>query len=206
MKPLPPPSRLLAATLFIIGSSLAAVAQADVYMYNKPDGSRYFSDHKAHPSSGYAYIGKYGRPTAYASCKGMTPALLQERAQRYQPLIRLYGDQYNVDTRMIKAVMRVESCFDSNARSRVGAGGLMQLMPKTAAHLGVKDRFNPAQNIRGGVRYLRMMLDRFNNNWKLALAAYNAGPGAVDKYNGVPPYKETRSYIRRIMTIYNRNL
>jgi soluble lytic murein transglycosylase-like protein len=100
--------------------------------------------------------------------------------------------------------MRVESCFDSRAVSRVGAQGLMQLMPYTAQKLGVSNSFDPDENIRGGVQYLGNLIKRFNNNVEFALAGYNAGPLNVEKYKGVPPFKETQSYLKRVMTHYRR--
>jgi soluble lytic murein transglycosylase-like protein len=120
-------------------------------------------------------------------------ALVQQNAQIWQ-----------VDPALIKSVIANESSFDANATSPVGAQGLMQLMPETAASLGVRNPYDPAQNVAGGTRYLRSLLDRFNGDTKLAVAAYNAGPGAVEKYGDVPPYAETRSYVQNVLGSLDR--
>ncbi len=108
------------------------------------------------------------------------------------------GAQHNIDVELLASVVKTESGGRSNAVSRAGARGLMQLMPATARDLGVEDAFKPEQNIAGGVSYLDALLTRYKNNLDFALAAYNAGPAAVDRYHGVPPYRETRAYVARV--------
>lgn len=121
-------------------------------------------------------------------------------------LITEASQTHGVDPRLVAAVARRESAWNPNAKSRVGACGLMQLMPDTARFLGVSDIFDPRQNVLGGARYLRTLLDTFHGDLDLTLAAYNAGPGAVQKYNGVPPYRETRAYVAAVRSTYERSL
>jgi soluble lytic murein transglycosylase len=121
---------------------------------------------------------------------------------RYQKEIQEASQRYGVDSALVEAVIRVESAFDPWAVSRKGAMGLMQLMPATASVLGVRDAFNPKQNIDGGVRHLRGLIDRFSGNIPLVLAAYNAGEEPVRWYRGIPPFPETQAYVRRIMQLY----
>lgn len=113
---------------------------------------------------------------------------------------------HGVDPRLVAAVARRESAWNPRAVSRTGACGLMQLMPATAEFLGVRDVFDERENIQGGTRYLRTLLDTFNGDLDLALAAYNAGPGAVQKYNGVPPYRETQAYVASVRGAYERSI
>ncbi|GBF22794.1 soluble lytic murein transglycosylase [Candidatus Gastranaerophilus sp. (ex Termes propinquus)] len=117
-------------------------------------------------------------------------------------LIDRTAQKHGLDEKLVRAVVKQESGFNPDAKSHAGAMGLMQLMPATAAELGVKDAYNPVENVEGGVKYLKQMLERFNGNTILALAAYNAGPGAVSKYNGVPPFKETQNYVKTILANY----
>jgi soluble lytic murein transglycosylase-like protein len=126
----------------------------------------------------------------------------QDTSRSFQALIRRSAVEMRVDPVLIEAVIAHESAFDSRATSATGARGLMQLMPSTATALGVSDSYDLEQNIRGGARYLRLLLDRFNGNVRLALAAYNAGPGAVERYAGTPPYKETRAYVEQVLSTY----
>jgi soluble lytic murein transglycosylase-like protein len=114
--------------------------------------------------------------------------------------------KYEIEPSLIYALIKVESNWDARALSRAGAKGLMQLMPSTAKEMDVKNPFDPEENIEGGIRYLRYLLDRFNGDVTLALAAYNAGPNKVRKFKGVPPIKETQRYVNRILSIYNKEL
>ena len=121
------------------------------------------------------------------------------RGTRWGQEIQEIAARHGVDPALVHAVIRAESAFNPWAVSRKGAQGLMQLMPRTASALGVRDSFNPRENIEGGVRHLRYLLDRYPGNVSLALAAYNAGEGAVDYYGGIPPYPETQQYVQKIL-------
>lgn len=119
-----------------------------------------------------------------------------------EALIERYAGRRELEEKLVRAVIQVESSFDPGAVSRKGAMGLMQLMPETARELAVEDPWDPEQNVRGGTEYLSRMLSRFDGDLEFALAAYNAGPSAVERYGGVPPYPETRTYVERVMRLY----
>jgi len=193
------------AVLLLAALLPCAPAFADdwIYVYRQDNGVRTYSDRK--PARGhYTRVKAYGRPTATASCAGQTVESLAKRAALYAPVIQKHAAAHGVSPKLVSAVMRVESCYDRRAVSRSGARGLMQLMPATAAELGVNDSFDPEQNIEAGVRYLGWMLKRFDQNVRLGLAAYNAGPEAVVAHKGVPPYPNTVGYVDRILKLYDR--
>ena len=138
---------------------------------------------------------------------GMTetarPTRVSKAARRYAPIVDRVARDHGIESALLHAVISVESRYDSNALSPAGASGLMQLMPATAKHYGVADPFDPEQNMQGGARYLRYLLDKFDRDIGLALAAYNAGETAVYKHgNRIPPYRETTDYVHRVLAIY----
>ncbi len=146
----------------------------------------------------------FAGPGLNPSVHGAVPAMAQRRNQ-LAPLISELANKHQLDPHLVHAVVQQESGYKPHAVSRSGALGLMQLMPKTAASLGVKNPLNPMQNLEGGIQYLKAQLQRFGGSLPLALAAYNAGPNAVVKHGGIPPYKETRHYVRTILAGYLKN-
>ena len=168
-----------------------------VHFTNVPNDSRYRLFLKEHQKTGRT-------ATAKPSPKGLPP--LMPSYANYLPEIDHHVAEaakfYELDQRLIQAVIQVESNYNPLARSPKGAQGLMQLMPGTAKDLEVGDAYNPRQNIIGGSRYLRYLLDLYNNDLQLALAAYNAGPERVNQYQGIPPYLETRNYIQKVLRKY----
>lgn len=178
----------------------AAPAQAQIYSWRDAKGNLVLSNRRPAAST---QLASYAVPKADGF--RATRPIVAERARAFDDLISEHSRTHSVRADLVRAVMQVESGFNPYARSPKGAMGLMQLMPATAKQYDVKNAFNPAENVRAGVAYLRELLDRYQNNEELALAAYNAGPGAVDKHGQtVPPYRETRSYVAQINKITAR--
>lgn len=135
-------------------------------------------------------------------CLSWNAKQINRKAKRFDKIINKYSRQYRVDSHLIKSVITAESCFKIKALSSAGAQGLMQLIPATAKRFGVRNSYNPDQNIRGGVKYLKFLITRFKGDLKKVIAAYNAGEGKVDRYKGIPPYKETKRYVKNVLRIY----
>ena len=181
--------------LGVLFIGLAAPASAQIYSWRDANGNLVVSNRR----QGSAEYEQKSFPVPQAETIRATRYVSADRAKPYEEIIAEHSRTHGVRAELVKAVMQVESAFNPYARSPKGALGLMQLMPATAQRFGVKNPFDPRENVRGGVAYLRQLLDRYENNEQLALAAYNAGPGAVDKYGqSVPPYKETRNYVKQI--------
>ncbi|MBA3580988.1 MAG: lytic transglycosylase domain-containing protein [Gammaproteobacteria bacterium] len=183
--------------------AIPAAHAGDTYIYQEKDGTRWLTDRPLNHAD-YTYIDRYGRVTALSSCKGVNADIMEQRASKHMALVEQFASDQQVDSLMIKAIISAESCFDSRAISRTDARGLMQLMPATARQYQVIDRFDPEQNIRAGVQHFSELLVRFKQNARLAVAAYNAGAMAVDKYGGIPPYRETQTYVTRVFNYYQR--
>jgi soluble lytic murein transglycosylase-like protein len=181
--------------LCVVGASRPA--QAQIYSHKDANGILVLSNDPLEGPRRMAIL------APLSSMTSRTPSpLLQSLKSSFDPLIWQHSNQRGVRPELVRAVIQVESAFNPFAISPKGAMGLMQLMPATAARFGVVNAFNPAENIRAGVQYLKQLLTRYENNEQLALAAYNAGPLAVDRHGSqVPPYKETQDYVRRISTL-----
>jgi len=177
--------RNIAFVLVLLMSLFVVIppADADIYRYVDASGRVHFTDTPTH-----------GRYDMYM--KEEAPVKASNRS--YLDIIRRHATSYQLEEALVKAVIKVESDYQPRIVSRKGAQGLMQLIPQTAKDLKVSNPFDPYENIRGGSEYLRMMLDLFNNDVELALAAYNSGPSTVKRYGGIPPYDETQKYVKKV--------
>ncbi len=172
---------------------------AGYYVYQMPDGSRVVTDRPQHNRTAKLVhksrkIGGLGQSAA-----NTVVIELADGTDKFDDLINIVSAKHGMDPALIKAVVHAESYFNPNATSRVGASGLMQLMPRTAEIYGVFDLYSPMKNLDAGVRHLRYLLRRYKNRLSYALAAYNAGEKAVRFYNGIPPYRETQQYVRKVI-------
>ena len=198
----PFPVMLMAVTL----AALPGIAASDTtYKYRDQDGTVWLTDR---PASGaqfheFEFLGYHGRPPARLTCADLPEGELEHRADSITQPLHEYAARFGVEAELARAIVAVESCFDPEAVSRVGARGLMQLMPRTAESLGVSDSFDIHQNLRAGIEYFQRLHQRYDGDPILALAAYNAGPGAVDRHGGVPPFPETERYIERVVEHWN---
>jgi soluble lytic murein transglycosylase len=172
----------------------ADAAGAEVYRLKAPDGTIHFTNAPTDP--------QYRRLGVSTGSEAGWLRLPQGDTRPYLNEIIEASNRYGVPDRLVTAVIRAESGFNARAVSRKGARGLMQLMPATASNLGVRNSFDPRENIHGGVRHLRGLIDRFPGNLPLAIAAYNAGEKAVLTYGGIPPYPETQEYVAKVMRLY----
>ncbi len=172
---------------------VVATAAADVYVHKDKDGVLTFTNVPNH--SGFRRVFR----------ESVSPLSRQTytSTSNFEDFIISASARHSIDPHLIRAVIKTESDFNSNARSPKGAMGLMQLMPDTARQHNVLDAYNPLDNIEGGVRHLRLLLSRYRGNLELSLAAYNAGINAVERYGGIPPYAETRQYVQRVLRFYD---
>lgn len=187
--------------LILLTLLVSVASHADIYAFVDANGVTYFSNVPDDKRYEVVISGDN-----YAVAPPLDPALLK-LSVRYDAMIREVATGADVDPELLRAVIVVESGFNKDAVSKAGAQGLMQLMPATAKMYGVTDVFDPRENVQAGARYLRDLIDLYNDDYELVLAAYNAGETAVAKYGGrVPPYKETRNYIPKVLGVYNRLL
>lgn len=182
---------------------IAPTAYSDIYKYTDKRGRVILTD--TPKNSKYVKLVKTWKGWVPLKTGSISYKNLEKNRKKHSGTIDYMANRYKLPKSLLHAVITAESAYDSNAVSRAGAVGLMQLMPGTARRYGVKNRRNPYQNISAGTQYLRDLLVLYDNNLRLVLAAYNAGEGAVKKYNNtVPPYKETQNYVRKVIAYYNK--
>jgi len=180
------------AAAVALNGFVASTARADVYAFRDKNGVVTFTNVPNH--AGFRRVFRdTSRP---ATSNGVVDS-------GYDDYIQRASGRYNLDPDLIRAVIKAESDFKVSARSNKGAMGLMQLMPDTARLHNISDAYNPSENVEGGARHLRMLLDRYQGDLELSLAAYNAGSAAVEKHRGIPPFPETKEYVRRVLRFYD---
>jgi soluble lytic murein transglycosylase len=188
-------ARLAIAAAAWLALATPAWAGGMIYAFVDPQGVTHFTNRPQHD--------KRFKPIRLKDNLAARSKFREPQSRIYDPLIGDAAKNEGIPPALVKAVIAAESAFDSDAVSHKGAQGLMQLMPDTAEEMGVDDPFEPAENLRGGASYLRLLIDRYGDLGR-ALAAYNAGPSAVDRYNGIPPFQETQDYVDRVLTYYRR--
>ncbi len=219
---------LISISFGIISLLINTVGHANVYSYISADGSSILTDQRIR-KKGYKLIKVYKvkkkKKAVFNKAYSLKKSLykkpskrggngivyrcsdkqhLVSKARAYRRTIQVYSRIYGVEEELIHAIVKQESCFNEKAHSRAGAIGLMQLMPSTADMMKISNPWNPEQNIQAGVRYISEMLSMFKGKKRFAIAAYNAGPGNVKKYSGIPPFQETKNYVKKVMAEYHR--
>ena len=199
---------ILACSALVYSLCQPHVCAADIYQFTDESGVIHFSNVSVGTSKKYTKLkspeaaGATSASAPRPASHSRTPLAASGKSGVYADIINTACDRHGIDPSLVLALVKVESDFNPDALSRKGAMGLMQLMPQTAVEMNVRNTFNPHENIDGGVKYLRYLIDRYEGNLSLALAAYNSGETAVKKWGTIPPYRETQNYVQRIMKLY----
>ncbi|HET8933871.1 MAG TPA: lytic transglycosylase domain-containing protein [Polyangiales bacterium] len=194
-------SALVSGVALLMSAGWAAPARADIFQFTDADGVVHYTNVQPR-NNGWRRLYRSDDSPRGAAREVLPRAPDPERMRLFGAHIREAASLYQLPEAFLRAIVMVESNFFPDAVSQDGAMGLMQLMPRTAVNMGVLDAFDPRQNVLGGARYLRMLANRFNGDLVLTVAAYNAGEGAIKRYNGVPPFQETRMYVKRVLHHY----
>lgn len=191
--------RLITLLLALFFAGLSGVVNAGMYIYQLPNGSRIITNHLL--NNKYYKLVRTGDTDSHLGTllASSNRQFFRTDTSAYDEMIRNSASEHRVDRALVKAIIHAESAFNPYATSNKGARGLMQLLPTTAAMYGISNLYDPEQNIAAGVQHLKYLLKKYDNNSRLAVAAYNAGETAVRRYSGVPPYKETRLYVSKVL-------